>query len=126
MLSDFFRINLPYGIQRNADGGWCAFNREYMPLGFNIDHHSTATSVNHTEAPIYTEYLRITESLLLSLADSPNSIDRDQNGNITRIWLYNDKTNPMNQRIDSKELWNSYFEKLKKLSKLQRKYYRNR
>ncbi len=35
MLSDFFRINLPYGISRTDDNEWFAFNREYLPLGWN-------------------------------------------------------------------------------------------
>jgi len=35
MLGNFFRINMPYGIIRNENGEWMAFNREYMPLGFN-------------------------------------------------------------------------------------------
>ncbi len=33
-LSDFFRINLPYGMMRNESGEWFVFNREYAPLGF--------------------------------------------------------------------------------------------
>ena len=34
-LTDFFRINLPYGIVRDSKGRWSAFNREYLPLGWN-------------------------------------------------------------------------------------------
>jgi hypothetical protein len=30
-LSDFFRINMPYGLKRNPSDEWFAFNREYMP-----------------------------------------------------------------------------------------------
>jgi hypothetical protein len=37
-LTDFFRKNLPYGIARNENGEWMAFNREYLPLGFNTTH----------------------------------------------------------------------------------------
>ena len=29
-LTDFFRINLPYGIRKNDKGEWVAFNREYQ------------------------------------------------------------------------------------------------
>ena len=35
MLSDFFRINFPYGLMRNENGEWTAFNRDYLPLGHN-------------------------------------------------------------------------------------------
>lgn len=31
-LDDFFRINMPYGMQRNGDGEWFVFNREYKPF----------------------------------------------------------------------------------------------
>lgn len=34
-LTDFFRINLPYGIKCNDKNEWATFNREYMPLGSN-------------------------------------------------------------------------------------------
>lgn len=34
-LTDFTRINLPYGIERNEKGEWTAFNREYLQsLGY--------------------------------------------------------------------------------------------
>jgi hypothetical protein len=48
-LTDFFRINLPYGIQKNDVGEWSAFNREYKPLGWNTDEW-----VNYEDAPILT------------------------------------------------------------------------
>lgn len=38
-LSDFFRINLPYGIKRNSKNEWFAFNREYVPIGWNKKDH---------------------------------------------------------------------------------------
>ena len=34
-LFDFFRVNLPYGLKKNSKKEWIAFNREYMPLGWN-------------------------------------------------------------------------------------------
>ena len=35
MINDFLRINLPYGIKKNENNEWAAFNREYLPLDFN-------------------------------------------------------------------------------------------
>lgn len=124
MLSDFFSINLPYGIARNEDGAWCAFNREYQPLGWNQSHHDFAgTVITMREMQIFTTYTGLTEKFLLSIADRPESVDRNAKGEITRIWLYNDKTNPVNQSRDIPELWEQYFFKLKRLGKLQRKRY---
>ena len=121
MLGDFFRINLPYGIQRNKAGEWTAFNREYLPLGWTKDHHKHAYTVLNlnVDIPIFTTYARLTEKLLLTIAEG--QIGRDENGEIIRIWLYNDGTNPMNQSSDSAKAWDDYFIRLKKLCKLQTK-----
>ncbi len=69
MLSDFFRINLPYGLERNANGEWMAFNREYLPLGFNTkDLRSDFFPEKEVEdSPYYTRYKGLTERVLLSL-----------------------------------------------------------
>lgn len=32
-MTDFFRINMPYGMVKNSKGEWCFFNREYTYLG---------------------------------------------------------------------------------------------
>ena len=107
-LTDFFRINLPYGITKNKNGEWAAFNREYVSLGFNDDH------LKHLENyPIFTKYKGITEKKLLKIAHhEDDGIQRDDSGNIIKVFLYNDGSNPMN---DSKS-WDTYFEKIKLLS----------
>lgn len=117
MLNDFFRINLPYGIERNNDGAWVAFNREYMPLGFNNTRLKGEVFENTS---IHTKYKKVTDKLLTGLAwDSEHGIQRNEKGEITKIFLYNDGSNPRNQSKDKKELWDSYFDKLKQLSSLE-------
>lgn len=116
-LSNFFRINFPYGIQQTEEGKWTAFNREYVPLGINDEHYPAHT----VELPNSTSYQGISEKFLLSLVDDESMIHRDKQGRITRVFLYNDATNPTNQEYEKKSLWDSYFEKLKKLGKLKRK-----
>jgi hypothetical protein len=120
MINDFFRINLPYGIGCNKNGEWMAFNREYMPLGYN---DITLNRGGHprdsfNEFPIYTKYKRFTDKFLLSLADDEKSITRDDSGKIVTVYLYSDKTVPATQK-DEDDLWNKYFDKLRKLSKLE-------
>lgn len=117
MLSDFFRINLPYGIAKNAAGEWMAFNREYLPLGYNDISIKGLPGKSYLDLPVYTKYKGITEKLLLDLAHSEKGITRNEDGEIVRIYLYNDGSNPLNQATDQKELWDRYFEKLKRLSK---------
>ncbi len=119
MLSDFFRINLPYGISRTEEGAWFAFNREYLPIGWNDRNNKFHAENKDNSLPIYTKYKRITEKFLKELAwDDKDGIRYDDKGKINKIWLYNDGTNPMNQSNTNNKFWDTYFEKLKKLSKL--------
>jgi hypothetical protein len=112
MLSDFFTINLPYGMAKNNNGKWFFFNREYVPLGWNssINKHK----YHEMNLPIYTDYKGLAETELLKLASGvENAIVRDENGKIEKVFFYNDKINPQN---DAK-YWPQYFEKIKLLSK---------
>lgn len=119
MLNNFFRINLPYGIAKNENDEWMAFNREYMPLGYNdCDHKSHVAG--YTDIPVYTKYERLTDKFLIELAGGSGGVQRNEKGEINRVFFYDDGTNPVNQSKDKKELWENYFEKLKKLSKLKR------
>lgn len=120
MLTDFFRINLPYGIAKNDKNEWMAFNREYQPLGYNNLEDKGSPGISYQDLPIYTKFKGISDRLLVELADSSSAINRNEEGEIIKIFLYSDGTNPMNQARDKKELWTKYFDKLKKLSKLQR------
>lgn len=107
-LTDFFRINLPYGMRKNEKGEWFAFNREYKPLGFN-----TIDRVKYEDYPVYVKYRGLTEAKIKKLA-APESIFRDDRGDVYLFCLYNDATNP----VDSPKYWNAYFEKIKQLAKL--------
>jgi hypothetical protein len=118
MLNDFFRINLPYGIAKNKDKQWIAFNREYLPLGFNNQSLKGNPENSYLTLPVYTKYKNITEKMLLEIAEDESKIERNEKNEIVKIFLYNDKTNPVNHTRDKKELWEKYFNKLKRLSKL--------
>jgi hypothetical protein len=115
-LSNFFRINLPYGIQRMPKGKWTAFNREYVPVGIN----DSSFPAHKVDLPNSCSYEGITEKFLIDLVDDESMIHRDEDDNISRVFLYHDGTNPTNQEIEKKHLWDQYFDKLKKLSKLKR------
>ena len=119
-LTDFFRINLPYGIVRDSKGRWSAFNREYLPLGWN-EREDSPVDINSDNAfgdiPIHTEYEKVTEKKLFEIAGDEKFVERDTDGKINRIYLYNDRTNPQS----SNEYWNDYFSKIKLLSRFERK-----
>lgn len=120
MLNNFFRINLPYGIAKNDNDEWMAFNREYMPLGYNDIDYKGHLGHSFNETPIYTKYKMLTEKVLIEIAHSHDCVQRNDKGEINRVYFYDDASNPVNQSTDKKELWNQYFDKLKKLSKFER------
>lgn len=118
-LSNFFNINLPYGIRRNSNNEWMAFNREYMPLGWNTTDYkmNIHNDEHYTDNPVYSTYKAITDKKLLDIAGSGDSVRYDENNKINVIYLYDDKTNPSY----SPEYWKLYFDKIKKLSVLIKK-----
>jgi hypothetical protein len=115
MLSDFFRINLPYGMRRNDKNEWYCFNREYKPLGFN----QANKQYKFVDYPIFTRYKAVTDQKLLEIAGGEDRMTRDEKGMIQAVWFYDDGDNPMNvfHRNKSK-CWLLYFKKLKLVSQL--------
>lgn len=120
MLSDFFRINLPYGIAKNKNNEWMAFNREYLPLGYNREDIKGLPGLSYLDLPVYTGYENVPDHLLLELADEDHAVQRDNNGEIIRLFLYDDGTNPVNHAERREDLWQKYFNKLQRLSELKR------
>ncbi|MCL1665577.1 hypothetical protein M2T78_15020 [Elizabethkingia ursingii] len=122
MLTNFFRINLPYGIAKNTKDEWMAFNREYMPLGFNDPSFKEHVGKSYNDRPIYTKYNGLTEKLLLEISfDGEKGVRRNSNGEIEIVFLYNDGTNPSSgydSKNDEEKMWIEYFQRLKKVSKL--------
>lgn len=122
MLDKFFKVNLPYGLIKNDKNEWAVFNREYQPLGFTIREHESVPQGSFDHLPIRAKYNRLTEKFLLEIAfDSDKGVYRNEQGEIYQIFLYNDGTNPVN--LDDDKLWDDYFKRLKKLSKLSLKEY---
>jgi len=117
-LTDFFRINLPYGMQKNSNNEWFAFNREYMPLGWNsVEKQVSIRKDNcYGEMPVYSKYEGLTDSKIMKIIKE-DFIYRDDNNNITSIFFYNDVTNP---KLNTK-YWNEYFRIIKEFSKFKKK-----
>lgn len=111
-MTDFFRINMPYGMQKNEKGEWMFFNREYSPLGSIFCDHEV------NEQQYYCGYVELDDDLLVRLAEV-DSIDRNELGEITRLWFYNDNTTPSGMSVND-ELWDKYVSKLKSLCALRR------
>ena len=118
-LSNFFRINMPYGLKRNKKGEWFAFNREYLPIGWNSLKHQKSIFLDnvYSDNPIYTKYTGLTEAKLRALGHDKDAVRLDPKEKIDQVFFYNDRTNPSSRP----EYWNDYFEKLKILGKLKRK-----
>lgn len=120
MLIDFFRINLPYGIAKNDNGEWMAFNREYRPIGFNESSHKGLPGKDYQNLNVYTKYKPFNKKSLEKLESMGASFHKNGKDEVYKIFLYTDGTNPVNvSSIKLQEqLWNEYFEKIKLLSKL--------
>lgn len=118
-LSSFFSINMPYGISRNSKGEWFAFNREYLPIGWNSIRHIKSIRIEnvYSEIPIYTKYSGLSDSKLRKLAHDSKAIKFDDKGKILRVFLYDGRTHPINSSAN----WAAYIEKLKILGALKRR-----
>ncbi|MFZ4402080.1 MAG: hypothetical protein ACOYO1_18770 [Bacteroidales bacterium] len=119
MLSDFFRINLPYGIVKCNDNKWMAINYENLPIGFNSEELKSQPGKGHFDYPIYTKYKDVTEEFLIDLSFDEYTIHRNEAGEIDEVFLYKANSIPLNP--EEMDLFlDNYFEKLKKLSKLKK------
>ena len=115
MLSDFFRINLPYGLKINSNGEWFVFNREYVPLGWNTTEGDKSIFNDRTfsKYPVYTKYKGLTENAIMKIIKDDNAIQRDESGKIVAVFFYNDGTNPQS----NPKHWDDYFKIIKAFSK---------
>jgi hypothetical protein len=118
-LTDFFCINMPYGLQQNDKGEWTAFNRESQPLGYTEKKIKDIRDPTLGQSlPIFTKYKGLTDNLLRKIvATTGEHFFENDKGKVTRIYLYNDGNNPSNHGAH----WPAYVEKLKMLAKLERK-----
>jgi hypothetical protein len=113
-MTDFFRINLPYGM-RKVEDKWYFFNREYMPIGWNSKKINTEfnNDIPFENLPIHTKYKGMTDEKLLSIFNDKDLISFNKDGTISMCFLYKDRTNPLGNSI----YWEDYFNKIKELSK---------
>ncbi|MEQ8682850.1 MAG: hypothetical protein RLO17_07325 [Cyclobacteriaceae bacterium] len=115
-LHSFFRINLPYGIAKNAKGHWAAFNREYVNLGRN----DNRDNIDVHRDLIYTSYPDLTDQKVKEIFGE-SYCQYDADGKLVTAFFYDDRSNPTNMNTES--AWRLYFAKLKTLSGFeQRKY----
>ncbi|WP_373060293.1 hypothetical protein [Zunongwangia sp. H14] len=117
-LTDFFRINFPYGLKKNNNNEWFVFNREYMPLGWNSKdkQESIHKEMPYSEFPVYTKYKGLTENAIEKIIKDKDRIQRNDENEIVRIFFYNDKTNPKS----NPEYWNDYIDIIKSFSKFEK------
>lgn len=117
-LTNFFRINLPYGMRKNDHGEWGCFNREYIPLGFN-DTYGQFREISwkkNNNYPISTKYKSLTDNFLRKLIKKYDLYSTEKDGSINGVWFYSDGTNPSSEKQG--KYWDKYFSILKDLSKL--------
>lgn len=114
-LTNFFRINMPYGMRQLAAGKWHCFNREYAPIGWNDNTRDSDLKELISSLPIETAYKGLTEDHILQIVKDAKAIHKDSEGNITEVFFYDDSINPqVNQ-----ENWDRYTKILSELTKFE-------
>lgn len=109
---------MPYGIARNDQGEWMAFNREYLPIGFNDVTLKGMPGHDYMEYSIYAKYKKISDAVLTKLTSLSEgcSIQKNELNEIVRIYFYNDNTNPTNNSTNSANCWEMYFSIIRAIS----------
>ena len=79
-LKDFFRVNMPYGMKKNSENNWMAFNREYVPIGWCRE--TPKESIRNVDAynsyPIHSAYKKLTEKKIESIIKDKDLIHRNE------------------------------------------------
>ncbi|MDD4761387.1 MAG: hypothetical protein PHU66_11345 [Bacteroidaceae bacterium] len=116
-LTNFFKVNLPYGLKKNSNNEWMAFNREYVPIGWSKEtpKESLMDKDAYNTYPIHATYKGLTDNKIEKIIKEENCIERNEKNEIVTIYFYSDKTNPQS----SNHYWNDYFAIIKELSKLE-------
>lgn len=121
-LTNFFSINMPYGMYYEKGKGWVCFNREYKPLGYNISgggFPSCAKDFFHT--PIFTNYKVNNEQIqkLVDKFDLDYRID-PKDGKIGLVIFYDSDRNPLihwpKDKLTQAKKWKRYFSIIQQIS----------
>jgi hypothetical protein len=104
---------MPYGIKIKNNEYLTCFNREYSPLGYCTEDRKETNFV-------YTQYNASSiKRIVKKFTEFEDCSFREEINELT-VWLYSDKTNPVNtlETSKNKKLWNNYWKKVELLSKL--------
>lgn len=110
--TNFFRINMPYGVIVKANGELICFNRNYAPIGHFSTIESCITWINESELPIFGSYEPISDDLLRKIAIDHRIDVWEDDSRV--IHLYLDESNPTDKPMSDKK-WKAYFERIKLL-----------
>lgn len=108
--SRLLHTHFPYCLERLDDGRWVALNRSYKPLGMTVP---VTTWVDYTDGPYQITFKRgeLDEETLSLVA---TSVQRDEDGEPQRVYLYADACVPTTGAVHMA----AYLERLAALSGL--------
>ena len=115
-INDFMTLNLPYGMRRIEGNKWVVFNREYKPIGNNLNCRLTLEEYKElpSDTTFINEYPDLTDELILSdIAVKKDGLMFDE-GKVYQFFLHAGITNATE--------WNEYSKKLAKLIKVKVKH----
>lgn len=115
MVTGFFRIYFPYGIEKQSNGTWLPFNREYSHIGWAhpISLISMKENPNKT-LPISLKFNGITDNSIRSVF-TENLLTVSSTGAILKVHFYTDRTNPS----EHPEYWETYIKHISFFSKFE-------
>ena len=111
-LTNFFNINLPYGMRKIENNTREVYNREYQILWWNQNDWGHDYPIE-----LQTEYARFTDKFIEKHIPSRQIHRNEKTWEIISLFFYDDWTNPWS---DIKH-WDKYSKILKQFSKIQRK-----
>ena len=98
----FSSVFLPYCLDRQLDGRYVVLNRRYKPIGF-----TAAEWVEYADYPVLISFENLD-------SDTVTRLSVDASGELDRIYLYNDATNPKTSDANMR----AYLERLAILGRL--------
>lgn len=115
MLENFFEINFPYGMKRNASGEWMLFNRENNPMSLR-----PGMTNGWEEYPaLYNKFYGITPQFLLHLVEGcEDLLQRDEAGKIQTVYFYKTYAAPFQDGKMNLRSWHTYIYILQQLGNL--------
>ena len=110
----FFKLHMPFGLQKRRDGKWVVFNRFFAPLGVASKEEKPGIMMAEDGAGQQASATySLTEKAVLKIVGETN-VERNKKGEIERFYLFDKDVLPPK----TGKAWQHYVSKLAALTRL--------